>query len=541
MLVLNGAKIRQLAGGRSRTDVKRGFAVVEVGGNTQYFVAASSREYANWVGTITATIAEYTNADDNANRNDENEFEIERVEDTMTMPEAVEQEGPAVEETSAERNARFSGRIIGAKSRMGAALETAKQRGKQIAEQRRDRQAGGRADDESASGSIPYDSQETANAADAPKRRIQFGKAFSGVKEATKNKLGAAIQNARQKDREEDQLGGGNTPPRPFAGVRNRLNRTTTADIGSDVGDDRSDTIKAPNDPVQWECEACTFINTSTSNGSDCCEMCGNSAPQNINGAPSVVGQNAGRGDQVEEEPTTEGGKRIRLGAIGNAVRNARQNRLERRREAVDNNVSRMFHDESSFILKRVHAGNQPPMSVSENVPVIHLKNLEGIWSVSVNVKSHVTSNDCRVKQPEDNQASSDSGTNGSPQTWDQDIPCFLVQSTRLDEPSGTIQREIGYSTLMNLHSMISESIGDVLEKVASRGAESEASTDDGEARNDLWAERLVEQVLIAGRALDCILDSSLSGERLTRVITYQGKSMSGARSNQRMRLSFSF
>jgi hypothetical protein len=50
------AKLRLLAGGKSKQDVKRGFAIIESSGMTRFFVARNSQEFSLWTKEISCTI-----------------------------------------------------------------------------------------------------------------------------------------------------------------------------------------------------------------------------------------------------------------------------------------------------------------------------------------------------------------------------------------------------------------------------------------------------------------------------------------------------
>ena len=54
VILLVGARIREVSGG---TSIKRGFAIIESGGRTCYFVASTGAEYRVWTQEISSALA----------------------------------------------------------------------------------------------------------------------------------------------------------------------------------------------------------------------------------------------------------------------------------------------------------------------------------------------------------------------------------------------------------------------------------------------------------------------------------------------------
>jgi len=62
VVLLVRAQIRQLAGGRTKQDVERGFAIIESGGTARYFVVSSAPEYVHWIRAISTVTGNYNDA-----------------------------------------------------------------------------------------------------------------------------------------------------------------------------------------------------------------------------------------------------------------------------------------------------------------------------------------------------------------------------------------------------------------------------------------------------------------------------------------------
>jgi hypothetical protein len=465
VILLEGAKIRQLAGGRSKQDVKRGFAIIESGGITRYFIASNSQEFSRWIQEISEVIDLFESGDEgNTSGRGLDDDAISGVSsldndvaDLSGHPSEIDGASEDGESENLGRSRRLGNRISGAKTRLGSALENARQKGKDLSERRRDtpsdvleantqvsseeQDGGTKNDDSAASESDTYMSNQAENAAplDAAeregsvggasagaRRRLQLGKALTGMKQVTKNKLGSAIQTARQKGAEATK-----TPPRPFAGVRGKLrghspgpqavrdegtgNRSASSSFDREVGESGPSSY--------WTCGACTFINT-VQTIQQSCEICGAKMPVPPNDTTDalVTTENdvgSGESSGVNFSEAAEGfapngtdsqpdadSRRARFGAkIGAVVRSVRQNSMDdnnedsqdargrgtgtssrfnfRKRRPGTTSDESLF-DDSAMTLKRVHASGSAPSVGASIAPKTPLKLLEGNWVVSV-------------------------------------------------------------------------------------------------------------------------------------------------------------
>jgi hypothetical protein len=561
VILLDGSKLRQLSGGNSRQDLKRGFAIIERGGTTRYFIVANSREFSRWVQSITETIHAYSGAGTetglslDAERNMDELHGTDGTENLVYFEDGDPAEGIG-EEEKPERGSRLGARIAGARNRIGAALENAKQKGKEIAEGRIDTTAGGEFLSATHGGSEDVDF--TAGERDEPagtNRRIQLGKTFSGMKEATRSKFGTAILNARQKVPESLHGRSVQVAPRAFAGVRNKLKGLSPGLNSTDPGsqDTSFGVSRLGADgqrDVQTTCEACKYI--SSENGlTQACEICGSpTTTENDLTQGQVQTHKSGEGtESIDNGAPNEGSKRGRLSAIGSAVRNATQSRLSRRR--VIESSSDSFHDEAPLTLKSVQAGSLEVDVGTKAEEKITLKILEGNWYVSVVAKPGTTGSSPRASidtvSVVDGASLGDAAENTSStevlltsshleenstnmnhvlqQGWDLESPVFNLRSQRLDGAVGTAHEcHCSYGSLSRFHSKVSESVGQLLYSGFGFGKTAVASE---RGLMDFNIVDLVDNVLITGRVLGGVLETEISAQSVERMFGYHGMLLS--------------
>jgi hypothetical protein len=552
VILLDSAKLRQLKAGPSREGLKRGFAIIEREGTTRYFIVADSRQFSQWVQAITESIHEYSVDGAERGMGCDADIQMDELVDAgnlLDIQDADPTEGLDEDEKS-ELGSRLGARLAGARSRIGAVLESAKQKGKEKIDVRHDRQIdsllGG--DVISAGQGSPESMRFTTGEMDdvtGPKRRISFGGTLSGVKEATKNKLGTAIQNARQMGSESRNGRSSHGSPRAFIGVRNKLKGISPGPQSAEVGN--RGTLSGG------------YVHRDDGQPSEMFDSTPALENALIQEAPRIH-RMIESNDCFEIGAQNEALKRGRFRAIGSAVRNATQNRLTRRRGMESSNGS--FHDDTPVTLKGVLAGRVGPSVGTTNEEKLRLKTLEGNWYVSVvakSVKKGMSSSNPLKPAGDTNVVESapmrDGLTSGSvplnegllsptqlsdgeetKQKWDLATPTFIVRSQRLDGITGTTtERLCGYGALLLLHSKISDSVGRMLVSGycvprAATGSDSPATGSD-RSYIDLSTLDLVDNVLITGRALGGVLENEISEHSIERAGEYHGESR-GARGN---------
>ena len=475
------AKLRLLAGGRSRQDIKRAFAIVESSGMTRYFVARNAQEFVLWSKEIASSIRAYSDADVVA----EMEREINLAMSSMAPSKDELEEDDGIDENGQRK------RGIG--NRLASVYQSAKQKSKSLSERRgrassndsldylddeeEDVQSSSLNDDIESNSNTNY--EETTDSDGNVLKRVQIGKKLSVVGQATKNRFGSAIQSARQKGTEissrrrridsesdgsfrgdslhdgsidapldliaedaatnrQDEIGD-NVAPEPrrarqlgnklgsalqnarnkvketgekqggrLVGIRGKIgglaqNRNESAPEGPAQQGVRQIDTEIPEDNVAsfWTCEACTFINHSVENERMVCGMCGAErktlftptmsnepkavaplSPSNAlkSGLPSSQSKNS-LGETLQGPAGAESFNRSSSFDQNNTRRNPRFNFRKRQEEVTDDSV---FGGEP-FTLKNVHVSNQVPPSLgSLDLSDIPLKTFEGDWTVVV-------------------------------------------------------------------------------------------------------------------------------------------------------------
>jgi len=548
---LDGSKIRQLLGGDNRQDTKRGFAIISSEGKTRYFIVPSYREFSRWVQVITETIKAYSTDIHETELGYEEETNGSEVNDKEY---AGNEEGDLAEgdQEKPESGIRLGARFAGARNRIGTALENAKQKGKEMADSRHGRKTQNSSERDLVRGiQAPSENAQSAPAEmvepPEPKRRIQLGNAFSGVKEATRSKLGAAIQNARQKIPDSSNGSSQQTPPRGFANVRSKLIGLSPGVPGLELRNQRVPSfgqVQGFDSQQERSCETSTVTTMSETDTEQASEAFGNSDDVETTGKLESMESNGFSDEITEGSVPNEGSRRGRFNAIGSAVLNATQTRLARRRVVSAANES--MYDETPITVKRIHAGNLPPTNVTVEEEKMPLKVLEGNWSVSVKVKSR-TSEDTLTPKDEgvekegapncdmvssDRTASSEvqltrledhDNTSIPEQEADLESPVFTIRSRRLDAvENSVIERPCGYESMFYLHSKISEGVGQLLYSGVAFGKTSVAGE---RMRFDFDLSDMVDSVMITGRALGGILESESVATSFELTVEYHGAS----------------
>lgn len=267
-----GSKLRQLGGGRNRHEVKRGFAVIESTGTTRFFIVASAPEYATWVKELRSTLAVYSpHPIDEENMLIDNPpmESLERNESSID-PEGGGGGGADAASARKRLGMGLGNRFAATKNRIGSALQTARQRGKDAFDPQRqvssnefsidnDSAVDGSSElserfavsssigeddtvfDDGTERSTAFDSvienseEMTAGTGTSSeisqtgaRRRLQFGKKLSDVGDLTKSKIGSAFQTARQKGAE-------------ISGRRLRQNVSGSLDMDADNSENQDD------------------------------------------------------------------------------------------------------------------------------------------------------------------------------------------------------------------------------------------------------------------------------------------------------------
>ncbi|KAL3924286.1 MAG: hypothetical protein SGILL_001138 [Bacillariaceae sp.] len=412
VISLVNAKIRPLAGGKSKQDIKRGFAIVERNGMARYFVAGNAQEFSLWTKEIANSIRMCSDPSVIV------QMEEEFLDDSEGL---LNDNGEDDDPEHGDQRKRGLG------NRLASSLQSAKQKAKELSDRR------GRAPSSDSLGELDDNDNDTRERtvsfdhgpdSTETSRRAQIGMKFSGVREATKNRLGSAIQSARQKGAEISNRQG--DPDRQAAeqqveeqGPRRRLqlgnklgsaiqNAKTgrLAGIRDKISQRQGDSVEEPstNDNLLesdsdisrgrtqsfWTCEKCTFINNSPGP----CEMCGE-APEAGNVQPiSSVSQGVLSEIPETAEPIAEKDQPSLARNTSSEQSNVRRGSRFgfRKREEIVLDDSAFGGD--SFVLKNVRVSNKGHRVASESYSALPpLKKLQRNWMVIV---SSIPSNELR-------------------------------------------------------------------------------------------------------------------------------------------------
>jgi ribosomal protein L13E len=520
--------------------------------------------------------------------------------------------------------AKLSGVRQATKTRIGSALQTARQKGVAVAGRRRMdieesvhefsqhgtdssedqmRRTDGSdslTDDEqvcipgAARNSTEDGNLATADSADDTENstgqnvRPRFGGKFAGVRQATKSRIGSAIQNVRLKGKEVSErrrLDSEDMGDKVQGLQRTKLDGLLSGTSAATAIDSGSVYDNAPKAGLSWSCNTCTFVNNSENhpNTLQSCEMCGEARPKedqfqsNVasiefgNSAPE--GQNSTKAKEVAHDLPTETAtiqadfiKNVETSHAGNTndaeqtdtgprrgmfggMRNVLANKTERQPpalQATDNRKAGRFafrkrNDEMDSLVdgggpvkfKNLRAGESfLPDSIPEEAkfrePQI-LRRLVGDWAVLV----------------ESGRKEYGSGTlfwkklsNVQPQSAQEEIESRRHQCEFricvipvVPGPEDTpIQTECNIADIFELHTRVSEAVAMVLPQVASETTENGRPDD----RTDLggmtqsMSYRLglssLDNVLLTGKILGGLMDFDESSEIFKKMHDYQGK-----------------
>jgi hypothetical protein len=445
IISLVNASIKQLAGGTSKQDTKRGFAVVEVSGVTRYFIARNAQEYSLWTREIAETIRSCSDP----------EVVAEMSDDLINSSETeINRDGASDDYLgSASGNGR---RHRGLGNRLASSIQSAKLRAKEFTDRRgrtisNDSLEDFEDDNENEQARdrvVSFDDWSQGGDQESVSRRAQIGKKLSGVGQATKSRLGSAIQSARQKgadiskrrkwhesesndllhgnadtketfeDSIEASWNDGQAPRRRLqlgsklgsaiqkakagglTGFRSKLGGIspnqddTVRDVSmchnsTEAGNSRT----TGNIQSYWSCEACTFVNSLEGS----CEMCGTPRKTSlVKSLPLETESNSfevrimpndpqeAPGNAAEVVPDTQSCDFHGTASIENSNRrNSRFGFRRRQEEATDDSV----FGGDSVVLKNVYASNRSPTSDrGPNDATVPLKMLQGKWIVAVGI-----------------------------------------------------------------------------------------------------------------------------------------------------------
>ena len=123
IISLVNAKIRKLAGGKSKQDTKRGFAIIEDSGMIRYFISGNTQEYELWINEINRAIRLFSDSGKISNSEDSVDMDTSQI----TFDDFGIKKDDFADES--QRNNRIG-------NRLSSAFQSAKLKGKEFSERR---------------------------------------------------------------------------------------------------------------------------------------------------------------------------------------------------------------------------------------------------------------------------------------------------------------------------------------------------------------------------------------------------------------------
>lgn len=582
--MLVGAKIRELSRGSS---IKRGFALIENSGTTRYFIAANGPDYVYWTNEISTAMVACNGSIDFGDGDDQTEgtqdYGHGEFEDQSVGDGDVDGDGSA----GLRERIRLGNRLTGAKNRLGSAIQTARQKGKEMSDRARTSSADF---DGSSKGSLgSTDLFESVGNEDGRREysssggdAASDGNSANG-KRRLSSRLGYALQTARQRVRDTPEKQGS------FAGLKNKIVARSPSAVRIHNGREDHDSSahgrlpfsengsnemgSAPPELIEsrtWTCQDCTFINSSKSLSKQhgACDMCGverrSADDVTSNGATADIpfSSDTLSGSRHGTLPPVAEARDSALSSIESSDDTFRRSGfsglgpgspkidISMRQSAGRFNFLRRTSDTSAtsvsgvdaVTMKDIHASKKSPSFNLIEQPLKPLKIFEGRWLVRV--KSKPPGYDGISKQPE-YQLKGD-------EVSDESLPdgaSFDPESTRspgepiglageMNIADGDIEFQI---QVLQVDKAFTESsseklcrLGDIfelyvqvsesIERISSQLLRGNGGTS---KNNDLPSDNtnhLVEKVMVGGMMLGGILDLEPSSNILKKTHSYQGK-----------------
>lgn len=416
--------MQKITDSNSRHEIKKGFAIIESSGLTRYFIANNTQEYKLWKKEITSAIVLFSDSISSS--------DLASTVDGAAPASAIIENGNENCTDGADQESKRIG------NRLVSAFQSASSRLSESSDLSRLSEFGNNSSlrlssnvvdkgifDENDRTHITY--SKDLNFKDSMTNKgDEIRKKISGVGLVTKNRLGSALQNRRQ--RRDLQLSSANSStknesveehgslgPRTELQIGNKIGsaiqnarikakenlekqgrlsnlRGKLSGLSQPLGDNLS---KVHNNPIStsindhteeftWQCEACTFINKVKKNpdNKDFCEMCGNersfihTPPTNSTSSISIKAPQSQLCSRVESKV-----------AFKSEENNPRISRFSFRKRQEESLAS------EPLTLKNIFVSHETLICPTEFVnEEPRLKILRGEWTVRVTEISHAES-----------------------------------------------------------------------------------------------------------------------------------------------------
>lgn len=406
--------MKELAGGKRKRDLKRAFALVDRAGTVNCLIAASDREYLNWVSYLREAIAVYSSKGPNKEG-----LTSELPENDSTYQQTT---GYDIDRSA---HGRPFGKSISRAIRVAKASgRVAKATGRAVVERGRRRSED---DIDTVSVESSEETEGTNQNDEAFTRGRQLRNRFAGVGQATKSRFGSAIQAAKEKGKKVAEKG-------KVAAQKRRAGRLDRSYEEAPETDSELNHDDAGNSTIT--CSRCTFLNAA---GAVICSMCQSPLLEESPGDESLITlkiDSTTADDVLQKSPFDEsvvvdddiaGTQSEELGEIaenemprtrmrerlGNAVRNVRRGesssgendtsapgdssrhslnlRLRNSMDRIEKTDTSQVHVGGAVKFRNISVAGPLPLSVDPfNLPFeraeIPLKQLHGCWYTKVAV-----------------------------------------------------------------------------------------------------------------------------------------------------------
>ena len=503
IISLVNARLQKLAGGNSKQDTKRGFAIVETSGMERYFVTANAQEYEIWTKEIDFAIRLFSDPLALSSSEDYNDME--------TSDLGVDDE---------ETNQRSS--MIG--NRLSSAFQSTRFRAKQDADRTNLSQTLYEQILEDQPSVISNEIQRSSELTtiEPVEESLTLGKKFSEVGLATKSRLGSAIQNASRRlvdssaedtDPTQESVG-----PRPSLQLGNKLGSAFQSARMKAKGSIERQGLFRGND--QQADPSQTYKRKSP--------------------VPPQGGSSSHDSANSAVEPPRTANRSPQPNARSNDLTRSSRFGFLRRNEDMQNDA--VFGGEA-ITLKSIYAGEdiksigggsqlQVPLRMLKERWYVRVHEITKPSSASQNIDSIVENLDgnltdssvlmTSLEAKEEKSTDSPSSSNGN-----QDIPQFLLTILKVQhtEAAVSVEKQWSFGDAVRFYSVISEAIEDTLKyqhgKVSSIWDESSASQITTSSTLSSF-----EKVMVCGRVLGGILETRTSFDFAEGFRRYQSESI---------------
>ncbi len=546
---LVNARLRKLAGGNSKQDTKRGFAIVESSGMVRYFVTNNAQEYELWMNEINNAIKLFSDP-----------TKVSDAEDFIDMDTSELSVDGMDNELGSQRTS-----VIG--NRLSSAFQSARLKGQEISGRRQSSLILERSNSTDSS-TLPNDGQKKNEINDALRgsqiqetpasKRAEISKKFSEVGLMTKGRLGSAIQSARNKrdeisSRRKTYDAVDNTSERNADSERKPIDSSLSlGTIDSRVGDRDTDGNQRPFGPRSG-------LKLSNKLGS-AIQSARMKAKESIRGSeqqPGYPGDDNTKNPQPKsllDDFSDAAADPLRPGidSVQSSIRSteiARQEEINRRSSRFsflkrnDDLQDDALFGGNLLTLKNIYAGEyMKPLSNASDVEE-PLKVLKEKWFVKVSEiaktpapspKSESVPNDLdeqseSVKAVVESSEIKEENSSAEfvPLDSERDVPRFLVKAFKVQraQDAASFEKPCSFGDVLGFYSVVTEALEATLtQQLGKHSSPWDQSSSSSSGKISTTA--LFEKVMVCGRVLGGLLEAGKSFDGIEGFRRYQCESI---------------